>query len=359
MSAEGLPSAEKETSVRDDLLSAFAEMKAREAKPETPSADTPAATPAAATPETPETAQGQARDPAGKFAKTEETPAAAAEGAAAPAAQEPAKPAVKAPDGWSAEMKAVFGTLDPKVQAEISRRESELTRKITSVDDERTFGRKVKEAAQPYAAIMASEGATVDQAFGSFLNYNFIMRQGTPQQKVQAILNVARIFNVPLQQALQQPQQFVAQNPAIESLESRLNRIEQQRQADERNRQLQEEAQNQEEIDRFGADPAHPHFETVKALMGSLIVNGAAKSLPEAYEQACLAHPEIGPTLISARVAEEQKKRVTQAEAARRAAGSVVGGPGGARPQAQTPSSTGSIRDDIKAAMAQVQGARV
>jgi hypothetical protein len=217
----------------------------------------------------------------------------------------------------------------------------------------------MKDAAQPYMAVLNAEGGSVDEAFSSFLNYAFIMRQGTPQQKAMALMSVAQKYQVPLQQVFQQPQSNVALHPAIETLEQRLNRIEQERQAEVAQRQRQADAQLQDEIDTFSQDPAHSHFETVKAHMGALLSNGLAKSLQDAYDQACYAHPEIRSTLNAAQIASVQQKQVQKAGEARKAAGSVVGGPGGAQPAAKSPQSAGSIRDDIVAAMAQVKGERV
>jgi hypothetical protein len=376
MSAQGQAAPAAETSVRDDLLSALSEVKQRAASSEgdggaaaaspapandgtvKPDGGTPA--PQADKPGTKPRAEDGRFTPAGAAKPADEAAAAAA--AAAPAAQPvaPQASAVKAPDGWSAEMKAVFPGLDPKLQAEITRRETELTRKITSVDEDRTLGKKVREATAPYQAIMQAEGATLDTAFQSFLNYNYIMRQGSPQQKAAAILNVVRTWNVPLQQILQQPQgQSVALHPAIETLQQRLDRMEQQTQADARTRQLQADAESQAEIDAFANDPSHSHFETVKPLMGTLLTSGQAKSMQDAYEQACRAHPDIFQTLVTASAATQQAEAIKKAEAAKHAAGSVVGGPGGAIAPAPAPASTGSIRDDIVAAMAQVRGQRL
>lgn len=361
MSSEGIRAPEQETSVRDDLVAAMASLRERDGGNDAAAASAAPAAPAEGeTDQAAASAAGQPRDEAGRFAQQQKDEAAAAEAAELAAAASPAAPAAaKAPVSWSAEMQALFPSLDPKLQAEINRRELEMTRKITSVDDERTLGRKIKETVQPYQAIMAAEGATVDQAFGSFLNYNFIMRQGTPQQKVQALLNVARVFNVPLQQVLQSPQPNVGQNPAIESLEQRLNRFEQQEQARETQRKQQENAETESQIEAFSKDPAHPYFETVKAHMGALMTNGLAKDLKDAYDQACYAHPQIRSTLTAAQVAAEQKKLIGNASAARKAAGSVTGGPGAAKPAATAASSTGSVRDDIKAAIASLQSERV
>lgn len=345
----------QDNSVEDDLRSAFEAIKAKDES----AAGTGGETPEPAAVDKPQ--DGRARDESGRFAKDEQPKERKAEDKPQDAAQsapqeQPAKPAVKAPDGWTAEMKALFGTLDPKVQAEISRRETELTRKITSVDEERTFGRKLKEVASPYMATIIAEGSTVDQAFAQFLNYAHIMRQGTPQQKAAALQNVARTHGVQLNQ---QPQPN-ALHPAIETLQQRIDRMEQERQAEINTRQQQESEALQSEIERFSTDPKNVHFETVKAHMGALLQSGLAKDLQDAYDQACHAHPEIRSTLSAAQLAAVEEKRIAdqkaKAEAAKKAGGSIAGGPGGARAPANSNGSVGSIDDDIRAAFRSVTG---
>lgn len=346
----------QEREPEDDLRAAFAELKERDG-----SAAIVETTPEPVKPEP--VNDGRARDEAGRFAKQEEKPEPVKPDAAAVAPAEiqaPATPAVKPPDGWTAEMKAIFATLDPKVQAEVSRRERELTAKITSADDERSFGRKLKEIASPYMATFNAEGATVEQGFQQFLNTAHILRQGTPQQKVQALMSVAQQFGVPLQNLIQQPQGNIVPHPAIETLQQRLDRIERDNQAKENQRQQQEQQALQSEIEAFSSDPKHIHFETVKAHMGALLQGGLAKDLQDAYDQACHAHPEIRASLTAVDLAAAEEKRIAdqkaKAEAARKAAGSVTGGPGAATPPANVNGSVGSIEDDLRAAFRQVNG---
>lgn len=358
----------EERSIGDDLRAAFAEAKARQTEgggegtaaasevPKTPDASKPAAS---ANSDAGQSAQG-GRDQSGRFAKPaaqqgEKTGVQDAQGA------EAAKPVtVKAPDGLTADEKATFATLDPKMQAAWSRREAELTRKISTNDDERLFGRKIKDAAQPYAAVIAAEGGDVHKAFNQFLNYAYILRQGTPQQKAAALQAVARQYGV---QVNSQPQQGQQTHPAIESLQQRLDRMDRDRQAEVTQRQQSQLADLQSEIDAFSSQPGHEHFEAVKPAMSALLQGGQAKDLQDAYEQAIWANTGIRSTLISAQTAQAQEKRVSEqtarAEAAKKAAGSVIGAPGGAKAPANSNGGTGNLRDDIRAAIRTVQGGRI
>lgn len=322
---------EHETSVDDDLRNAFAALKERDAG-------------AVTDPVIEETAEVKA-------ARARDEAVATDAGADPIAGTDQAKPTVKAPDGWTAAAKAKFATLEPDVQAEIARRESELTKKITSQDDERTLGKRIREITLPYTAIMNAEGATIETTVQSLLNTAYILRTGSQQAKIHALHAVAQQFNIPLGQV---PQQQAQIDPAIETLQQRLDRIERERQAESQSRQQLEQDAIAGQIEEFRTQPGHEHYETVKSLMGSLLVGGHAKDMQDAYDQACHANPAIRSTLTAAQTAQAEEKRLAdlkaKAEAARRAGGSVVGGPGGAKAPANANGQSNlSIEDELRA----------
>src|ERR1700761_8633630 len=216
------------------------------------------------------------RDESGKFveAKVEpkrpvltlpnKTDAAPASPVAAPVeGAEPATPApqtAQAPIAWAAPMKEKFAALPPDVQAYITKRETEAHQAITRVDDDVRFGKKVREIASPYKAIIAAEGGDELSMLPLYLNTAYVFRQGSPQQKLQALHSLAQQFNIPLGNPVQQG--LPAHNPAIESLQQRLERIEQERQQEIQQGQFQEQAGIKSEVDAFAAEPGHEHFET-------------------------------------------------------------------------------------------------
>ena len=280
------------------------------------------------------------RDAQGKFtekpaqAKTERKPGTLTlpEKTAAPQQTKEAKP-VTAPEGWTATAKAKFATLDPEIQAEVVRRETDMHRQFTAQDQDRSLGKKIRETAAPYLATIRAEGGDEGAAFQQFLNYAHIMRAGTPQQKAQALQNVAQLYNVPLGQQAQQPQT----HPALQALEAKQRQIDQWIEQQNQQRQNQEQAQLFSEIADFQSSDGHEHFEQVKELMGSLLMSGQAKDLQDAYDKAIWAQPDIRSTLTAQQVAAAEEKRMTEINgktgAAKWAAGSISGGgPGGAKP---------------------------
>lgn len=321
----------EEIPLKDELRSALAGLKERDAAAETVSHETVV--------ESAEAKAARARDEAGRFAKAEAAkprdtltlPAPAVDPAQGLPVAQPLATAPKAPEGWSTALKAEFATLKPEVQAEITRRESEMHKAFTRQDEERSLGKQIKEASLPYMPIIQAEGGDPAKAFAMFLNYAYTMRQGTPQQKVAALHNIARTYNVELGTQLQ-PSPSI--DPHLQTLQQRLDHIERERQAEIQQRQFQERSSLESEIKAFSAAPGHEHFEAVKSRMAVLLKSEQAKDLQDAYDQAVWSIPEIRSTLTAQLTGEAEQKRLTEAkaktDAAKRAAGSITGGPGAA-----------------------------
>jgi hypothetical protein len=122
--------------------------------------------------------------------------------------------------------------------------------------------------------------------------------------------------------------------------------------------------QAQSFIDQFAAEtdasgnPAHPHFETVRSVMGSLISSGNATDLKSAYDMAVYANPELRQEELK-RVAASQSQAKVKTEAvqkAKKAQRSKVRG--SATPAAQALPANASIRDTINASIRQLENGR-
>lgn len=266
----------------------------------------------------------------------------------------PVVAAVKPPDGWNAAAKAKFATLEPDIQAEIVRRETDMHRQFTTQDQDRTFGKKVRETASPFMATILAEGGNVEQAFQQFLTTAHIMRSGTPQQKAVALHQVAQMYNVELGQPLQQ----APQNQQFETLQQRVDRLERERQEEIQQRQTQRNTEILADIDAFAADPANVHYEKVKPIMGKLLNGELATGLRDAYDQACQLDPEIRSSLAAAQTAAAEQERLSEAKArtgaAKWAAGSITGSPGGVKPNGAIVER--SLGEEIRANMQAAQG---
>lgn len=272
-----------------------------------------------------------------------------------PTPTEPPKPVIEPPKGWNADAKAKWAELPEVIQREAVRREEALTKQLFAHDESRDFGRKLQDIANPYMPIIMQEGADIPKAFQNYLQTSYTLRNGTPHQKSEALHRIAQTFNVDLNLAHQQG----AASPELAELRQQVLDLKRAQQGQDQERQQREDQSLQQTIAEFSTAPGHEHFDRVRTRMGALLDSGEAKDMEDAYQQAIWAHPDIRSTLIEAQSkAAEEKRQADQkakAEAAKSAAVSVKGSPGGSRPL-NGATSHGSIADDLRAAMAEVRG---
>lgn len=235
-------------------------------------------------------------------------------------------PQLEAPKSWASPAKAKFSTLDPELQKYVLSREDEVHKTISKQDEDRQFGKTMKDAFTPYMATIAAEGGTPEKAVKQLLNTAYILRTGTPQQKLQLIHQVARDYGVNLGTQTQPV------NQELHSLQSQVQQLTSKLQERENYQQQQEQATVQSKIQEFSSNPKNVHFEEVKAHMAALLSGGVAKDLDDAYEQAVWARPDLRSTLMQAQQADVEAKQKAEAkakyDAARRAGSSVTGAPG-------------------------------
>lgn len=318
------------------------------------------------------------RDESGKFIETDKakpiSQAAPKEAVqTAQTEQTPPAPApVQAPKGLKPEFKAKFAELPPDWQAEINRREADAAKVLAAQDEERLMGKRVNEMAMPYLPTIRAEGATVEKAFGDYLQTAHVLRSGTDAQKAHAIAGVMQSFKVNPQVLFsvlqganvvpgQQPPS--AYDPRLDTLQQRLDQIERDRQAEIQQRQQQEQRSLLDISDKFASAPGHEHFDRLKPMIGYLLENDIAKgdtleaALEDAYQRAAYSDPEIRSTLLAAQTQPGQRltEQASRTARAKQAAVSVTGAPGSSRPL-NGKGSVGSIEDDLRAAIAEHSG---
>lgn len=268
----------------------------------------------------------RAKDNTGKFVK-EDKLKAPTKVAAQPEVK--AEPEIKIPKSFGTGVQAKWKELPREIQQELSKREDDVHKALAAQDEDRIFGKQVRETAHPYMALIRAERGDVNRAWTEFLNTAYLLRTESPQKKGQLIMQLAQEFGADLRGATQ------AQAP----VDPRFNQVLQEVQSLKSTLQQQQEFKKQTEdnelkrqIDTFAADPEHSHFETVKAHMAALLKGGIAKDLQDAYEQAVYANPQTRSTLLEQQHTQAQEKRVAEqkarADAARKAGSSIKGSPG-------------------------------
>lgn len=268
--------------------------------------------------------------------------------------------AIKAPESLKPEMKAKFAELSPEWQAEMVRRETEAHTALTRNDEHKTLGRKINEIAMPYLPTIKAEGGTVEKAFSDLLQTAHVLRQGSDMQKANTVAAVMQQFNVSPQALFSilqggnvntgQPLQPIAPQQDVAALvQAELAK----------QNQILEQRSLQSQIEEFASKPGHEHFERVKVLMGSLLESGEAQDLEDAYSQAIYAKPDIRSSLLASQTQANTDKRNAEAkartEAARRAGGSVSGGPGGVSPLNGSAANV-PIEETIRSAIREASG---
>lgn len=263
------------------------------------------------------------RDDSGKFSAKEKAPKEVLE-------HKPIIEKIAAPEAVHADIKAEWEKLSPKAQAALVKREADIHKGMTTMDEERNFAKEMNKTFLPYMPLINSVGSTPSQAITEMLNYAHILQTGTPQAKGQLLNQLAQRHGADLRVTPQ-----VAQQPAyqLQSVQQELKQTKQQlQQLPELIKQQQEKAQLQGVIDAFASDPVNAHYEKVKPIMASLLSSGAAKDMKDAYDRACYADPEIRSTLEAEKTKATEAKRVAdikaKSEKARSASSSIRGLPG-------------------------------
>lgn len=324
--------------------------------------------------------EDKTRDETGKFAKAEETKTEkpqrqtltlpektdAAKADLQPAAPgAAAAPVASAPAAWSPPMKEQFGKLPTEVQSYINAREIEAFQAISAKGNELKLYKDVREVAQPYMATMYAEGTDPAKAFGAFLNTAHVMRTGDDNRKASEIAKVMQAFKVSPQalfSILQGGSVQTGSLPIHQASAVQPDQIAGIVQAElTKQRQIQDEADLQRQIREFGKNPAYKFFDLLKPKMSELLLqeeNGAI-DLIDAYEKALDLYPDIRSIASGQQPAPVEQNRITQiqakTDAAKRAAGSVTGAPGGGK-VLNGAGSVGSIEDDLRAAIREHSG---
>jgi hypothetical protein len=316
--------------------------------------------PKAAEPETTEpvepqeSAETRPRDESGKFVKQEKADAKedvqpvhdpADPGADPNVASEPlltTKGApvdiTRAPSTWKPTARVDFAKLPESARAEIHRRETESAAGVAQLMPDAQLGKSMREVAAPYKALIDAEaGGRPELAFAELMKTAAILRMGTPQQKRDVVLSVARQYGVdlglpqqqPNAQPGQQPQTF--QDPRVDQLLQQLNA--------ERQAAVQREQEALEssvtawmnKVDENG-NPLRPYLADVMSEMSALVpqIRQANPSLAHddvlqrAYDTATWGNPEIRQLLLTQQAQGNEQARVadnqTRVRDAKRAA---------------------------------------
>lgn len=239
-------------------------------------------------------------------------------------AAEPKKHAV--PQSWKKEAHAHWDKIPDEVKEYISQREAQIHKGLTSMDEERSFGKAMKETITPYLAMIQSEGGNPLTAVQSLLATAYTLRTADPAKKHQLFSALAQQYGVNVA-ALNQPQPRI--DPTIAALQQQIGALQSTMVQKEQQAQQHMQAQLQGQISNFAQ--AKPDFEILRPTMAAMLRSGQAKDLDSAYDMARRIHPDTAQSWIAEQTAKSQK--TAQSEKAKSAGVSVRGSAASTPPQ--------------------------
>lgn len=270
----------------------------------------------------------------------------------APAA--PVVPTTKAPTNWRPEVREKWASLPPDVQAEIARREREISVGLGASATTKAEAEKWRQTQAPFEMMLRADGVDGPTKYAGYLRMEAALRTGPAASKGSIVANIIKTFGVPIEavasalDGTQTPQHVAAQpgayqDPRVDQLIATLQHQAQERQAQQQREaeaslaKIQEENEFFEDLRQDAAD-----FYEAAAKRGKPI------TLERAFELAAHANPEVSKVQAQRKAAEEAKAKAAEAQKKRAAASSIRSVPGGP-PPAEDSETDGSLRGDLEA----------
>lgn len=229
-----------------------------------------------------------------------------------------------APKTWPKEMHDHWAKTPKEVQDYWDTREKQMLDGLDQYKTDAGYGKQMRDAINPYMALIQSQGVEPPQAVQYLLNAHYKLSTGSPSQKAEYFSTLAKQYGVELDGSSNQEQQQV--DPAIRAMQDELHVL---RQAINSGNQQQIDAERtriQSEVNAFAADPAHPYFDEVSDEIVALLKSGA--TLKDAYDKAVWANPVTRQKEMARLQTEQEKslreKAIAEAEAKKKAASTTI-----------------------------------
>jgi hypothetical protein len=241
---------------------------------------------------------------------------------------------IEPPARWPADKKASFASWPRDVQEAVVARNSELeadyTRKTQDAAELRRTAEPYLNAIQPFEAYLNELGPiigqTPDTMIASLLGFEYQLRTGDPQQKAQALQNIAASYGIdlaalnrgetPAEHSASQTHVNEPSDPHYHQLRQSFGTLEQRLAHTEQMIEAERQRQTAQDIEAFASArdalgrPRYPHFQQVRGVMSQLLRDDPASTLEAAYQKA------IEP--LQQAIAEELRVRQDMAERRRK-----------------------------------------
>ena len=202
------------------------------------------------------------------------------------------------PKAWKKEMEAHWGKLPPEVHEYVYEREANVQRGIQQYQQGYSSWQKLLE---PYAPIFqANPNIDPVTVLQTVMNQHLQLARGTPEQKRALAQQLLQAYGVDMGGEQTPPPQV---DPRVAQLEGRLRQMESLWQSAQAAMQQDTYQKNLQSVEAFSTDPKNAHWEEVVDDVYALLKTGAASTLPDAYELACLKNPAVRAKVIAAQAA--------------------------------------------------------
>jgi hypothetical protein len=239
--------------------------------------------------------------------------------------EEPKPSKFKAPQSWRPEIRAHWSKLPAEVQAEVSKREVEISRALTNSSNARKLAGQFYQVMQPYAGLIQMQNSTPMATVQNMMQTAALLQMGTPQQKAKAISDVISKFGVDIEtlDKILSGEKVDDQAGLIDQRIQRhmapVNQFLEQQTTQQRAQKQREEQTAATEMETFSNDPKNEFFEDLREDMADLMdvaeAHGRTLTLDTAYRMALESRPEIkkltkgeAPTSIKRKQIEKAKK---------------------------------------------------
>ena len=261
---------------------------------------------------------------------------------------------IKAPASWSAKARESWKTLPSEAKAEIDKREREVNQVLQQSASARKGMAQLQQTLAPHAQRLINSGVENPmQAIGTLLATEGRLRQGSSHEKATTIANLIKQYGVDIEtlDGVLSGQGVAPQGRVNADIDAILNEklapfqqymTEQQKwQQAQLNRSKQEASQSVAQFSQ-NAEFINDVRNDMADLMDLAAARGREMSLEEAYNRACMAHPEVSQILEQRKAQQAMMGTSEAAKAKKRAAVSITGQQGG-----QTTRGADSLRAQI------------
>ena len=273
--------------------------------------------------------------------------------------------AITPPQHWPEDFKTDFNDLPVKAQhmfmGRYKQMEADHTKKTQAIAGFRKKAEAFEEIMQPHRGDFERAGMDDVAAVRQLLAAHQFLKSD-PQNAINWLANQYGVDMTAVGNDPAGEDEF--SDPQVKALQQQVAQLTGYIQNQQTQQQSQTQQSMQSMIDQFATEtdangnPAHPHFEKVRGVMGTLISNNNAADLKQAYEMAVYADPELRQAEID-RVAASKTQASVKTEAvkkAKKAQRSKVRG--SATPAAPALPANASIRDTINASIRQLENGR-